>query len=173
MKIDEAMRRRAFAVVVVVVAIVVALLLWRDGETRSSAAPTDTARGGPAEVVGPPATTATVAPVVGDADLLAAREAAQRFLAGYLRLTHGGGTVDGLAAAAPQLRQSLRRRPPRVTPAKQGGRTAILALTVEGQSPGSVRVRATVRDGDGPMYGLLLYLEWRGRRWLATRIGDA
>jgi hypothetical protein len=181
---SEAVRRRAFVVAAALMAVVVVLLAWRGGGgTSPSTTGSDdrpTARGqvvaGAAPVVaaGAAEPSAPAASVAVDADeLLAARQAARGFLAGYLRLSHGSGSIGQLAHVSPQLRRLLRQRPPRVTPAQEGGRATIVALAATGQSPGSVRVRATVRDGAGPAFDVLLYLELRARRWLATRIGDA
>jgi hypothetical protein len=46
-------------------------------------------------------------------------------------------------------------------------------LSTEVRTATSVRALATVKDQDGPPYALAPYLERRGTRWVATRIGDS
>ena len=103
----------------------------------------------------------------------AARTAARRFLADYLRLIRGRHSTRTLSAAAPELRRDLRRHPARPTPTQQVRPATIRAVEVTLQGPDSVRAIATLQAAGGPPYPLLLYLERRGTRWLVTRIGDA
>jgi hypothetical protein len=103
----------------------------------------------------------------------AARTAARRFLADYLRLIRGRPSRRALSDAAPELRRGLRRHPARATPTHQPRPATIRAVHPTPHGKGSARAIATLQDAGGPRYPLLLYLERRGSRWLVTRIGDA
>ena len=103
----------------------------------------------------------------------AARTAARRFLADYLRFVRGRQSTRTLSDAAPELRRDLRRHPARPTPTQQVRPATIRAVEVTLQVPDSVRAIATLQAAGGPPYPLLLYLERRGAGWLVTRIGDA
>jgi hypothetical protein len=128
----------------------------------------------PAATVRPPRAVPPVPPrPSAGSDAAASRAAAREFLAGYLALLHGTGSLDCVAHGAPELLRDLCRNRSRVTPAQQQTGARILRLTAAVQASGSARAVATLKHPGGPSFQLLLYLERRGPRRLVTRIGDA
>ena len=107
------------------------------------------------------------------AERVAGRKAAWRFLVGYLRVLQGRRSADAPCCIAPELRDLLGGEPLRATPGQRKARPAIRRLGVTAEGPGRARAVAIVQDAGGPPYTLLLYLELHGSRWLVTRIGDA
>jgi hypothetical protein len=137
-------------------------------------APTGTQTSAPPAHPSPPSNALTRPPnaLVRSEDA-AARIAARRFLADYLRLVRGRGSVRALRHTASALRRELRRHPARATPALQLRPSTIRGVDLTPQGAGSVRAIAILQEAGGPPYPLLLYLERRGSGWLVTRIGDA
>lgn len=99
--------------------------------------------------------------------------AARGFLSGYLAFVEGRGSLGRLHHAAPTMVQELAAAAPRVTPAQQKYRSRVRKLAVDAEGATSTRAVAILQSRGGPPYPLVLYLERRGERWVATRIGDA
>jgi hypothetical protein len=140
-----------------------------DPRTRQHSAQTRPrpARASPAHAAWPKAATGAPASA-------AVRASAREFLTRYLALLHGRASMAALRpVAAPELLQDLRRSRARVTPGQELTRSRIVHLRTEVRSATNARALATVKDQDGPPYALALYLERRGTRWVATRIGDS
>jgi hypothetical protein len=138
------------------------------------AAPTGTQQPVPPVRSAPPPRSPTRPPTaLGSPERAAASTAARHFLAHYLQLLRGSGSVRALPHSTPELRRDLRRRRPRPTPAQQAHPAAIRDLHIAPHGPGSARAIAILHDAGAPPYRLLLYLEARGPGWLVTRIGDA
>jgi hypothetical protein len=145
-----------------------------DEERPDPRTPRHSAQTRPRRARASPAHTAPPSAATGAPASAAVRASAREFLTRYLALQHGRASIAALRpVAAQQLLRDLRRSQPRVTPWQELTRSRIVHLSTEARSATSARALATVKDQDGPPYALALYLERRGTRWVATRIGDS
>ena len=104
--------------------------------------------------------------------LSSATDAALGFLRGYLAYSYGRGTLDAIRGADRRLIASLRHSHPRVPPAARQRHPEVTTLQIVAQAPGAAQATATVADGSGPQYPLVLYLDRRPGGWIVTRLGD-
>jgi hypothetical protein len=100
-----------------------------------------------------------------------ARDAAARFLAGYLRFIYGRGSARAVDAMAPALRLQLTRTRAEVTPVERRRHPRVSSLTAVGQAPGIVLATALVADGGVATYALWITLREDRSGWLVSAVG--
>ena len=103
------------------------------------------------------------------AQLVAARHAAEVFLADYLRVAYGR-PARVLTDAAPALRRELARRRAEATPAERRRHPRLASLVVVGTGPGAASATAMVADGGIAVYALRLTLEDGDGRWQVSGV---
>jgi hypothetical protein len=107
---------------------------------------------------------------VAAAELGRARNAAARFLAGYLSFIYGRGSARSVGAIAPALRLQLIRARAQVTPVERRRRPRVVAVTAAGRAPGVVLATALVADGGVATYALRITLRRDRSGWLASAV---
>jgi hypothetical protein len=105
------------------------------------------------------------------ADVRAAKRAARRFLADYLRYTYGRGSASGIAAASDDVRERLAAEQPRVPAAERRRRPRVLLLQADGAGSVRARIVALVEDGTR-RYTVPLELERRRSSWTVIEAGS-
>jgi hypothetical protein len=103
-------------------------------------------------------------------ELARARDAAARFLAGYVPFIYGRGSARSVDAIAPALRLQLMRARAQVTPVERRRRPRVVALTAVGRAPGVVLATALVADGGVTTYALRITLREDRSGWLASAV---
>lgn len=103
-------------------------------------------------------------------ELARARQAATRFLAGYLPFLYGRGSARSVDAVAPDLRPQLTRTRAQVTPVERRRSARIVALTAVGQAPGIVLATALVDDGGVTSYPLRLTVQRVAGAWVVSGV---
>jgi hypothetical protein len=103
-------------------------------------------------------------------ELARARDAAARFLAGYVPFIYGRGSARSVDAIAPALRLQLMRARAQVTPVERRRRPRVVALTAVGRAPGVVLATALVEDGGVTTYALRITLREDRSGWLASAV---
>jgi hypothetical protein len=102
-----------------------------------------------------------------------ARAVAERFLAGYLAYSYGHAQLGAIRDVDPRLVRSLdQQRRPRVPPAARKRHPRVTSLQLLAQARGAMQATATVSDGSGSQYPLVVYLDQRPGGWVVTRLGD-
>lgn len=97
-----------------------------------------------------------------------ALRAARQFLAGYLPYSYGRGPASRIAAAAPPLREQLRRAPPRVPAEDRTLEPRVVGLELA-SSNGDLGIDLTADIDDGRRrYSLTIAVRPAGDRWLVT-----
>jgi hypothetical protein len=100
----------------------------------------------------------------------AASGAARAFLAGYLPYSYGQVDANRIRSVSTELRDELRRNPPRVPPAKADkAKPRVRRLEVSGVDTGRVILLAQVDDGES-QYATLVTVNRRGDRWVVTQV---
>lgn len=168
------LRRRVAAGAVAVILIVGAILIALSPPSTPSprvVAPHPSALPKPIPaptIAAPPvASPPTVAVHVSQRDLRATRNAARRFLAGYLPFTYGHGSAQHILAATHALRDALTHGRPRVPPTVRHRRTRIRHLEAETASASEAVVVALISDG-ARIYAVAVAMERIDGHWLAT-----
>ena len=90
--------------------------------------------------------------------LARARQAAKRFLVGYLPFLYGRGRARAIDAVAPSLRLKLTRTRTLVTPVERRRHPRLVSLAAVGQATGVVLATALVEDGGVTAYALRITL---------------
>jgi hypothetical protein len=103
-------------------------------------------------------------------ELPRAREAATRFLAGYLPFLYGRGSAREVDPATPGLRLQLTRTRAQVTPVERRRRPRVVSLTAVGQAPGLVLATALVKDGGVTSYALRITVREGPAGWLVSGV---
>jgi hypothetical protein len=106
-----------------------------------------------------------LAPPVRSAQLVRARDAAERFLGTFLPFAYGRPRAAVVRAVTPALRRRLTRERAAITPVEPSRRPRVVWLWVVGMTPGFVLATATVTDGGITTYVLRFTLQARGGRW--------
>ena len=119
----------------------------------------------PSEEANPPA-----ALEASSADVTRAKQAARRFLAGYLPYAYGRRAAGRIAHASPQLRRRLASERPRVPPAERRRRPRLLLLQADSVGRSRAGMRAQVADG-ARRYTVPLELERTAAGWVVTELG--
>jgi hypothetical protein len=105
-----------------------------------------------------------VAPPVSTPQLLAAREAAERFLGSYLPFSYGrAGALAG--PVAPGVRRQLRAARAQITPVERRRHPRAVSLQLVGTTPGFVVATAIVKDGGIAASRLRFTLAMKAGRW--------
>jgi hypothetical protein len=118
---------------------------------------------------------ATDTPAASDPGALTpeARQAAERFLAGYLSYAYGHTTASQIEDATRSLIRLLESQPPRVPPAARARRPRVISLSPTPAPAGEVEVSAMVNDGGLIDYTVGLTLTRRSGRLLVTGLDGA
>ena len=105
------------------------------------------------------------------ADVAASKQAAHRFLAGYLPSTYGRGRARQMRPATPSLRRQLSATRPRV-PARERRRAPRLVL-LQSDTVGHRHAELVALVSDGHRrYTVGLSLERAGAGWQVARVGS-
>jgi hypothetical protein len=120
----------------------------------------------PTEEANPPA-----ALEASSADVTRAKQAARRFLAGYLPYTYGRRAAARIAPASPALRRRLASERPRVPPAERRRRPRLLLLQADSVGRSRAELRAQVADG-ARRYTVPLELRRTAAGWVVTGLGS-
>jgi hypothetical protein len=162
----DADRRRLFGVAAAVVMGAAALFALLDdaGSAPARPEPSTAPRPSPppAEDGRPPA-----APGVSRRDVVRAKRAARRFLAGYLAYSYGRGRASEIENAGADLRRRLSRDPPRVPRREARRRPRVVLLHADGVG----RMLALVSDG-ARRYTVALELAHGASGWRVVAIGS-
>lgn len=158
-----------FAAAVLVIGLAVAAVLTAGNGNRTPGA-------SHRSILPAPASTSTSltssSPVATREPVEPATQPALRFLNAYLAYSYGRGRASGIPDASPSVIRSLVRSRPRVPPAAARQNPRVTTLQVVRQGPRSVQATATVADGSGTQYPLVLFLDLRHRRWIVSGLGD-
>jgi Family of unknown function (DUF6459) len=119
----------------------------------------------PSEEANPPA-----ALEASSAHVTQAKQAARRFLAGYLPYAYGQRDARQIAHASPQLRRRLASERPRVPPAERRRRPRLVLLQADSVGRSRAGMRAQVTDGER-RYTVPLRLERTAGGWVVTALG--
>ena len=168
---------------VIVSGVAVATLLGGGGSrldtpvhrSQQSAAATATSVAGPSPQATP---TPEVAPseegpagggtTASRAQVRAAKQAARRFLTGYLAFSYGRGRPRAIRAAAPAFERELAQHPPRVPRHVRALHPRVRLLQSNGVGARAATLTALIADGSG-VYTLALELSRSsGGRWIVT-----
>ena len=103
------------------------------------------------------------------AQLMAARHAAEVFLAEYLRVAYGR-PARVLTDAAPALRRESTGQRADATPAERRRHPRVVSLEVVGNGPGAASATAMVADGGIAIYALRLTLTESDGRWQVSGV---
>ena len=164
--IEDAERRRLFALAMAVLTLASASLLALRPAPEHAPAPTPRAE--------PPSTAAPApsAPLGPSAAVPApATRAARRFLGGYLRFLYGHAGAREIERATPQLRRRLSTSRLRVPPAARRRRPRVVRLEAQRTEPDELAVTAEVEDGGVARYPVALTLRRGGGGWRAVAVG--
>lgn len=104
-------------------------------------------------------------------DVARSKQAARRFLTGYLPFTHGRERAGRIPAATAELRAELARHAPRVPAAERRRRPRVELLQSNGVSRERAQLVALVRDGRR-RYDVQLELANTPSGWLVTGLGS-
>jgi hypothetical protein len=175
--LNDGDRMRAFAIAVAIIAAVAAILALIDhpgpsreakrriNAWRATPAPSAATALVPVSTPQAPSEESDVQPAVGD--VRRSKQAARRFLAGYLPFTYGHGNAAAIAAATPELRAELARQRPRVPVAERRRHPRLELLQTNGVSRERATLAALVHDGHR-RYTVRLELASTARGWLVT-----
>jgi hypothetical protein len=111
-------------------------------------------------------------PPVSAAQLVRARQVAERFLAGYLKFAYGRARTLALGPVTPALRRELVGEGARFTPVERRRHPRVSSLQVVGMTPGFVLATALVDDGGITAYRLRFTLQGAAGRWAVSSVGE-
>jgi hypothetical protein len=108
-------------------------------------------------------------------ELLAARQAAEEFLPGYLAYSYGqpGGSLTALRRVSPGLLEQLRQDgPPRITPGQEAAHPRITSLSVWHPGPTRLTAAATamIREDAHFTWPATIQLEKQADGWVVTAL---
>jgi hypothetical protein len=176
-------RPRLFAVAVVVILVAASLLAMLDDPGSPVAEPREPSKvpnsvgplagtseltaseEAPSEEANPPAELRA-----SSADVTYAKQAARRFLTGYLPYAYGQREAGRISHASPALRRRLASERPRVPPAEHRRRPRVLLLQTDSVGRSHAVLRAQVADG-ARRYTVPLELRRAASGWLVTELG--
>jgi hypothetical protein len=107
---------------------------------------------------------------VSTGELTRARNAATRFLDGYLPFIYGRGSAGSVDVIAPPLRVQLTRVREEVTPAERRRHPRVVSLVATGQVRGIAQATALIDDGGVTTYALRLSLLEERSGWLVSAV---
>jgi hypothetical protein len=107
---------------------------------------------------------------VSAADLAAARETAERFLAGYLPFAYGRASAQSVRALTPAVRRQLIHEHAQLTPVERRRHPRVVSLEAAGQATGVVLATALVEDGGITTYPLRLTVQRVAGAWVVSGV---
>lgn len=135
-----------------------------DGRHRASVSP-------PRAPAGATQTSSPRVPApVSEAELVGARLAAERFLAGYLPFAYGRGRAATIAGVTPALSRQLLQERVAVPPAERGRQPRVVSLQTVGTTPGFVVATAVIDDGGLSTYRLRFILQRSSGAWAVSSV---
>jgi hypothetical protein len=162
--IAEHERRTAMVTIVVLLSATTLLLVL----TQPAGQPRHEARGAQSRVGGAPVSQAHAAePIVAPLTPVVV-DAADRFLAGYLRYLYGHARASQVQGTTASLARSLTAHPPHVSPSIRASTPRVLALRPAAAPAGAVGVTVLVNDGGLIDYPIGLLLAPHGARLLVS-----
>jgi hypothetical protein len=102
--------------------------------------------------------------------LVRARSAARRFLAGYLRVAYGEASASSVREAAPALLRRLRGRRVLVAPVARLRHPRVISLVATAQAHGVALATALVDDGGIANYSVRVTLRETRSRWVVSAV---
>jgi hypothetical protein len=126
----------------------------------------------PANGTSPRTARQRVPPPVSTAELLRARQAAERFLGSYLPFDYGRASALAVSPVTPTLRGQLTGERARITPVERRRHPRVASLQVVGLTPGFVLATAIVEDGAITAYRLRFTLQGKAGRWAVSSVGE-
>lgn len=111
-----------------------------------------------------------LAPPVRSAQLMRARDAAERFLGTFLAFAYGRARALEVRGVTAGLGRQLRRGRAAITPVEHSRRPRVARLGVVGMTPGFALATAVVNDGGITVYRLRFTLQARAGRWLVNGV---
>lgn len=126
----------------------------------------------PAAAGSPHPSSRRLPPPVSTAAMLQARQAAARFLAGYLPYAYGRGSALAIGGVTPALRRELLEQRAQLTPVERRRRPRSVSLQTVGTTPAFVVATAVIDDGGVATYRLRFTLQRQADRWVVSSVED-
>jgi hypothetical protein len=104
------------------------------------------------------------------AELVRVRQAASRFLEGYLLFAYGRAPARSVNAVAPALRGQLTGERAQLAPVERRRHPRVVSLEAVGQAPGVALATAMIDDGGIATYALRLRLERGTDGWAVSAV---
>jgi hypothetical protein len=104
--------------------------------------------------------------------MLEGREAAARFLAGYLPFAYGRGSAVAIRGITPEVRGELLRQRAQLTPVERRRRPRVMSLDMIATTPAFVVATAVIDDGGVTTYRLRFALQRQAGRWAVTSVQE-